>query len=163
MSIMCLCLLEWAQIEDPCSLVLVAPSMLLEPHSGPSHKYHILYNTCRFLISHSALFHILQYYLLPHLSRNHPETGWHLSQPSYMPPMPRSPAASMMAKRCSAVLAFLLLPFPPLGPFFDFAGSVAAAISVGVAAPDGLFETSSKFPSPGEQVSVMLSGRRMGK
>src|SRR5882757_219731 len=59
--------------------------------------------------------------------------------------MPKSPSASTIARRCFAVFAFLLTPRPPRGPFF---GPAVSPVLTGVAAPDGLADASSKWPSP---------------
>ena len=49
------------------------------------------------------------------------------------PPIPRSPVASIMAKRCAAVFAFLLFPNPVRAPFFLTGVSTSGT---GVAVPE---------------------------
>lgn len=59
----------------------------------------------------------------------------------------------MMASLCLAVFAFLLIPLPPRAPG-PFLGGGVSVTSTGVAAPEGLAETSSKCPSPGEEAKL---------
>jgi hypothetical protein len=72
----------------------------------------------------------------------------------HIPPMPRSPSASITRSRSCTVFAFFEMPRPPRAPFFfpPPGGGISTA-ETGVAAPDGFALASSKCPSPKASVS----------